>query len=212
MIKHIVNKKSIGEIKEVLRNKGVAVFPTDTVYGIGTIFNNPDGINRIYKIKNRELNKPIIALISDVKHLEKLVDIEKENVKAISKIIKKYWPGELTIVFNARENIGNNISKDNTIGVRIPKKAILLDIIESCGGVILTTSANISGENSPAKISDISDKLLENIDFILDDGTISNGVPSTVIKYADNKVAVLREGNIKKEQILNLLKRRAEDK
>lgn len=212
MIKHKVNKKSISEITEILKNRGVAVFPTDTVYGIGTIFNNSDGINRIYKIKKRDISKPIIALISDIKHLEKLVDLEKENVKNIMEIIKKYWPGELTIVFNADKNNENNFSKDNTVGVRIPKEPMLLNIIEACGGIILTTSANISGENSPVKISDISDNLLEKVDFILDDGTISNGIPSTVIKYTDNKIAVLREGNIKKEQILNLLKRRAEDK
>ena len=124
-------------------------------------------------------------------------------------IMKKYWPGELTIVF---DNSKYNVAEDNTIGVRIPGDEILLRIIESCGGIVFTTSANISGEKSPVKTQDISYDILEKTDFILDGGTILNGVPSTVVKYSAGKISVLREGNIKTEEILKLFMRRAEKK
>ena len=201
MNKHEMGKATVLGVVNCLKNNGVAIFPTDTVYGIGTVYNNPDGINRIYEIKQRDRNKPIVALISKFSDLNKLIDPEKENLGNISKITEKYWPGELTIVFDRSKY---NVAKDNTIGVRIPGNKILLEIIESCGGIIFTTSANISGEKSPVKIEDISCSILEKTDYILDGGPILNGVPSTVIKYSAGEISVLREGNIKKEEILKL--------
>ena len=208
MNKQKISEESVQEIVNCLRNNGIAIFPTDTVYGIGAVYNNPKGIDRIYEAKQRDKSKPIIALISDVSHLDKLISFEEDQGN-ISEIMKKYWPGELTIVF---DNSKYNVAEDNTIGVRIPGDEILLRIIESCGGIVFTTSANISGEKSPVKTQDISYDILEKTDFILDGGTILNGVPSTVIKYSAGKISVLREGNIKTEEILKLFMRRAEKK
>ena len=208
MNKQKISEESVQEIVNCLRNNGIAIFPTDTVYGIGAVYNNPKGIDRIYEAKQRDKSKPIIALISDVSHLDKLISFEEDQGN-ISEIMKKYWPGELTIVF---DNSKYNVAADNTIGVRIPGNEILLSIIESCGGIVFTTSANISGEKSPVKTQDISYDILEKTDFILDGGTILNGVPSTVIKYSAGKISVLREGNIKTEEILKLFMRRAEEK
>ncbi len=201
MNKKKISEESVQDIINCLKNNGIAIFPTDTVYGIGTVYNNPKGIERIYEVKQRDRSKPIIALISDISHLDKLVNLEEENPGNISEIMEKYWPGELTIVFDKSKY---NVAKDNTIGVRIPGNEILLRIIESCGGIVFTTSANISGEKSPAKIEDISYDILKKTDFILDGGPILNGVPSTVIKYSAGKISVLREGNIKTEEILKL--------
>ena len=201
MNKKKISEESVLEVINCLKNNGIAIFPTDTVYGIGTVYNNPKGIERIYEVKQRDRSKPIIALISDISHLDKLVNLEEENPGNISEIMEKYWPGELTIVFDKSKY---NVAKDNTIGVRIPGDEILLRIIESCGGIVFTTSANISGEKSPAKIEDISYDILKKTDFILDGGPILNGVPSTVIKYSAGKISVLREGNIKTEEILKL--------
>ena len=208
MNKQKISEESVQEIVNCLKNNGIAIFPTDTVYGIGAVYNNPGGIDRIYEAKQRDRSKPIIALISDISHLDKLISFEEDQGN-ISEIMKKYWPGELTIVF---DNSKYNVAEDNTIGVRIPGNEILLRIIESCGGIVFTTSANISGEKSPVKTEDISYDILKKTDFILDGGTILNGVPSTVIKYSAGKISVLREGNIKTEEILKLFMRRAEKK
>ena len=212
MNKQKVNESSIEEAVKVLKNGGTVIFPTDTVYGLGTSFTSLDGIENIYKIKKRDISKPLIALISDVKYLEKLIDFRFRDIKEIQKIIEKYWPGELTIVFRVNENIPKNaISDGNTIGVRIPKNEISLKIIENSGGIVFTTSANISGEASPRKIEDISSEVLEHVDLVLDNGNLNNGIPSTIIKYVDGVLEVLREGNIRKEEVLNLF-RRVEDR
>lgn len=212
MNKQSVNDSSVREAAEILKNGGTVVFPTDTVYGLGTSFYSLEGIEKIYKIKKREADKPLIALISDTKYLDKLIDPEYFHIQDIKKITEKYWPGELTIIFKANKNVPENaVSNGNTIGIRIPKNEISLKIIENSGGIVFTTSANISGEVSPAKIEDISNEILENVDLVLDNGNLNNGVPSTIIKYINRELSVIREGNIKKEEVLNLF-RRVEDR
>lgn len=201
MNKHKISGESVLGVINCLKNNGIAIFPTDTVYGIGAVYDNPGGIDRIYELKHRDRSKPIIALISSIDHLDKLVNIQESDLENISAILEKYWPGELTVIFDKSRY---NVAEDNTIGVRIPGDEILLKIIEYCGGVVFTTSANISGEKAPAKIEDISYDILEKADFILDGGPILNGVPSTIIKYSKGEIDVLREGNIKTEEILKL--------
>lgn len=212
MNKQSVNESSIKEAVKVLKNGGTVIFPTDTVYGLGTSFTSLEGIENIYKIKKRDTSKPLIALISDVKYLKKLIDFKFGNIKEIQKIIEKYWPGELTIIFKVNKNILKNaISNGDTIGVRIPKNEVSLKIIENSGGIVFTTSANISGEVSPIRIENISNDVLESVDLILDNGSLNNGIPSTIIRYVDGILDVLREGNIRKEEVLNLF-RRVEDR
>ena len=175
MNKQSVSDSSVREAAEILKNGGTVVFPTDTVYGLGTSFYSLEGIKKIYDIKRRETDKPLIALISDTKYLEKLIDTEYGNIQDIKKITEKYWPGELTIIFKANKNVPKNaVSNSNTIGIRIPKNEISLKIIENSGGIVFTTSANISGEVSPAKIEDISSEILENVDLVLDNGNLNN--------------------------------------
>ena len=93
MNKQSVSDSSVREAAEILKNGGTVVFPTDTVYGLGTSFYSLEGIKKIYDIKRRETDKPLIALISDTKYLEKLIDTEYGNIQDIKKITEKYWLG-----------------------------------------------------------------------------------------------------------------------
>ena len=214
MKKNLENSKLKNEIQNAviaLKNGGVAVFPTDTVYGIGTL-PKKEFVEKIYKIKKRDFSKKIIALISNQKILSNLINETSENMDKISNILNKYWPGELTIIFRANQNFTKKFDKDmQTIGIRIPKNKIALEIIENSGGVILTTSANISGENSVTKFENLNENLLKNVDVAISDESSENfekinnkltGKPSTIIKYENGKLILLREGNISFEEIL----------
>jgi len=179
--KNLENSKLKNEIQNAviaLKNGGVAVFPTDTVYGIGTL-PKKEFVEKIYKIKKRDFSKKIIALISNQKILSNLINETSENM--------------------------------DKIGIRIPKNKIALEIIENSGGVVLTTSANISGENSVTKFENLNENLLKNVDVAISDESIENfekinnkltGKPSTIIKYENGKLILLREGNISFEEIL----------
>lgn len=207
----MVTMTKIQDTVNILKNGGVAIFPTDTVYGIGTL---PEKkyVEKIYKIKKRDFSKKIIALISDKKILPELINETDKNIKKIENILEKYWPGELTVIFQANQNFTKNFDESmKTIGIRIPKNKIALEIIENSGGVVLTTSANISGENSVTKFENLNENLLKNVDVAISDESSENfekinnkltGKPSTIIKYENGKLILLREGNISFEEIL----------
>ncbi|WP_455045774.1 L-threonylcarbamoyladenylate synthase [Leptotrichia trevisanii] len=197
----------IQDTVNILKNGGVAIFPTDTVYGIGTL---PEKkyVEKIYKIKKRDFSKKIIALISDKKILPELINETDKNIKKIENILEKYWPGELTVIFQANQNFTKNFDESmKTIGIRIPKNKTALEIIKNAGGVLLTTSANISGENAVTKVETLSKELLKNVDIVVPNKNSElTGKPSTIVKYENGELSLLREGNISFEEIMENFK------
>ena len=189
----------------ILKNGGVAVFPTDTVYGIGTL-PEKKSVEKIYKIKKRDFSKKIISLISEKKKLSELINETPENIEKISSILEKYWPGELTVIFRANQNFTQKFDKSmKTLGIRIPKNEIALEIIKKSGGILLTTSANISGENAVTKIETLNKELLKNVDVVIpNEKSELTGKPSTIVNYENGKLTLLRKGNISFEEIINL--------
>ena len=200
------NKRRSATVKEavrVIKNGGVVIFPTDTVYGIGTL-PQKESVAKIYKIKKRDYSKKIIALISDIKVLKNLVQESCENMSKINKILEKYWPGELTVIFRANRDFTKKFDVQmTTIGIRIPKNKLVLELIEKSGGVLLTTSANISGKNSVSKIKNLDFEIQEKSDAVIFDEKNENltGKPSTIVKYENGKLTLLRQGNILFEEI-----------
>lgn len=202
-----IKKNKIEKAVQVLKRGGVVIFPTDTVYGIGSL-PEKKSVEEIYKIKKRDFSKKIIALIDDIKNLKNFINETEENMNKISKILDKYWPGELTVIFGANRNFTKKFDKNmQTIGIRIPKNKIALELIKKSGGVLLTTSANISGENSVKKIEDLSKELLKNVDIVIpNEKSELTGKPSTIVKYEKGKLVLLREGNILFDEIIKNLK------
>lgn len=193
------------EIIKKIKNGGIVIFPTDTVYGIGSI-PLKSSLNKIYEIKHRDFSKKIIALISSNDILKNIVDESDENLLKIQKILQFYWPGELTIIFKANKNFTNKFDETmETIGVRIPQSKIALNLIEKVGGILLTSSANLSGEKSTIKLKEINKTICDQVDVIIEAREKLTGIPSTIIKYEEGKISLLREGNIKFENILKLI-------
>ncbi len=193
------------EIIKKIKNGGVVVFPTDTVYGIGAI-PEKESLNKIYKIKHRDFSKKIIALISNNDVLKSIIDEREEDLSKIQKILQFYWPGELTVIFKANKEFINKFDKTmETIGVRIPKSKIALELIEKVGGILLTSSANLSGGKTVINMEDIDTAIINEVDIVIEAEENLTGIPSTIIKYENGKISLLREGNIKFENILKLI-------
>ena len=129
-------------------------------------------------------------------------------MKKFSKIFDECWPGELTVIFRANCDFTKKFDeKMKTIGIRIPKNKIALEIIEKSGGVVLTTSANISGESAVKRIEDLSKELIKNVDIIIsNEKSELTGKPSTIVKFENGGLTLLREGNILFEEIVKKLK------
>jgi L-threonylcarbamoyladenylate synthase len=160
-----------------LRNK-VIVFPTDTVYGIGCLYTDKESISRIYEIKGRDYDKPMVILCSSLEQVNKLI---KENQKIPNKL-KKHWPGKLTIIFFKNENIYDIITSGNVISKELLKKH----------GPMVVTSLNYSNQPAITKFEDVLE-FRNLVDYIVK-GEDLNAAPSTVYDLAND--LVLRQGEV----------------
>jgi len=188
---------------EIVKGK-IVIFPTETLYGIGTNAYNEEACKKIFKIKERPNTKPLIVLISDY---EMLCNIVEEPNEIEKKLIKKFWPGPLTIIFKGKENsmLPNIIiAKDNTIGIRMTDGKIIKQLLQKSNVPIVAPSANISGKTDATKIKQIVMELGEKVDYVLDSGNIEDNVPSTIVKVVENSIHILREGKITKEELMEI--------
>ncbi|MBI5698856.1 threonylcarbamoyl-AMP synthase [Candidatus Saganbacteria bacterium] len=175
------NDGSLKKAHDVLKSGGVIIFPTETVYGIGTLVSNEPGIKRIYEVKKRPLDKPLQILIADLKQAESLaLDISPKA----REVMKKHWPGPLTLVFKARSG--------GSVGIRMPKHDWLLKLIKETGP-LAASSANLSGLSEPISAEEVK----IDADLLIDGGKCKLGEASTVIDVSVDPPLILREGRIK---------------
>src|ERR671930_1730958 len=182
---------------------GIIVYPTDTIYGIGCNPYNYSSVQRIFKIKGRNKNKPLPILASTLEDVEKIVSLGE-----VGKVLaSKYWPGALTIVSHLiDENISTILtSGKKSVGVRIPNNKCTLLLLKHCK-YIAGTSANKSGDKPLKSPSEVILSSLDNFDALLDGGIIENGIESTVVDVLDpTSPKVVRQGAIKSEEVYKVL-------
>lgn len=189
-----INDEIIKEIINVLDNDGLIIFPTDTVYGIACNSFSDKGIYKLYKAKNRDFNNPIGVLTDSI---DKIKLVTSSINKTEEKLINKYFPGNLTIVFNKNDNVSSLLtSNKNTIGIRIPNNDIALQILKNYPYPLATTSVNISGKKEGNKIEDFINEFKDKVDIIIDGGKTLEK-PSTIVRVEDNNIKILRQGNLK---------------
>lgn len=185
-------------IKDKILDGGIGVIPTDTVYGLVCDALNIESVDKVYKLKKREYNKPLVILVSSIDMLRRCI---KDLNHLELDIIKNYWPGELTIVFKKSDYIPDIVAGGtDEIAIRMPNNKDLINLINSIDRPLVATSANVSSQDTITNINKLEDSIKDNIDFIIDGGTINNKA-STIIKVIDNKIRIYREGNISKDII-----------
>jgi len=189
-------KKSI----EILNAGGLIVFPTDTIYGLASKFDNLSAIQRIYTVKDRDQTKALAVLVGNISQVEEVSD---EIPPIAKRLMEKFWPGALTIVLQKSNKIVTPLSQDNSIGIRIPDDQFVRLLSENTGP-LATTSANISGLPSTTNVSEVLAQLRDLVDLIIDGGESPGGVASTVVDCRKNVIELLREGAISKQDLLNL--------
>lgn len=177
-------------VVDKLRQGGVIAYPTDTIYGIGCDIFNRKGVKKIYQIKQRDPRKPFSFICSDLSEVANYAQVSN----AAFKIMKRYLPGPYTFVLEASRVVPDLLTtKQKTVGIRIPDNPIALQIVRELGHPLVTTSANISGEDIFSDPADIEQRLGKILDLVVDGGSLS-GDPSTVISLVNDQIEVLREG------------------
>ncbi|HEB12306.1 MAG TPA: threonylcarbamoyl-AMP synthase [Actinobacteria bacterium] len=191
----------IRQAAALIKAGGVAVFPTDTVYGLGASIFHLDAIERLFKIKGRLKSKGLIAMIADIADVEKVCCEIPDQARAL---MTKFWPGPLTLVMPASDSIPRLMAVDGTIGVRLPNSRLAIELIRSVGEPLATTSANISGRASLLSVDEAKDALGDRVDVYIDGGLSPIGLESTVVDPGVEPLRIYREGAISKEAILEV--------
>jgi len=182
----------------VLKNGGLVVYPTETLYGIGADATNSGAVKKLTEYKNRPFGKPYSIAVLDEKMAEKYVELN-ETAK---NLYREFLPGPLTVISRGLHKVAPGVeSEDGTLGIRIPDYKLVLNIVKKFGKPITSTSANASYKKRPYKISDIleniSNKQKDLIDLIIDAGVLPPNDPSTVIDTTLDDPVTLRQGKIK---------------
>lgn len=191
-----LNNELKNKIKETLENDGVIAFVTDTVWGLGCLPNSEKAVKKIYEIKKREAVKPLILMSNEVENLKPYIKSLNEKAK---ELIKKYFPGALTLVVEKTEKAPDYMTSGfNTVGIRIPNNEVFKEICKATPEhVLATTSANLSHQPSSKTYAQALENMGLLADLVIEDfGKTAQGLESTVVLATENEIKILRQGAI----------------
>lgn len=186
----------IKKIVEVINNGGLVITPTDTIYGIMGDALNEEVIKKVFEVKKRPFSKPLILLMDSFE----MVDNYTEELSEMEmKLANRFWPGLVTFILKKNDKVNDLITSGNdTVGIRIPDNKDLLEIIRRLKRPVISTSANITGTPVITSTKLLEKDLIDNIDYIEDEGEVNN-ISSSIVKVEDDRLIVLRDGIISKE-------------
>lgn len=201
-LKNNIDNSQLKMAADVIKNGGIVVFPTETVYGIGTNGLDSNAVKRLYEIKQRPLTKPISLLVNSLDMVNKIA----ENITDLEyALMKKFFPGPLTIILKKKSIVPDIVTANSgTVGVRMPANEIAIKLIEYAGVPLATPSANISGKPSGTDLKDIMIDFNGKVDFFIDDGPSKIGLASTIVKVTNGVPHILRQGSITENEIRNV--------
>jgi len=194
-------EKNIAVASEIVRNGGLVVYPTETVYGLGCDPLNVRAVERVFQVKG-DRKKPLPILASSIRDVEKVAYLS-EGAKCCA---AKFWPGPLTIVLRKKPSLPDIVTHNqNSVGVRIPRHDVAIRLIQLSNGLLAGTSANKTGKKPPQTAEEATKQIGREVDVILDGGPASFGISSTVVDFTSTKPKLLREGPISLKEILAVL-------
>ena len=200
----MVQENSFQETVDALRSGNPAVYPTETVYGLGVAVAFAENPSVLYDIKQREQRKPIAWLVSDASDL----DHYGKHVPEFARVLARtFWPGPLTLIVSASDEVPSAFrSNEGTIGLRMPNNEKALELISAVGCPLATTSANISGLKAPKTFGNLSEDVCRQVSAVLkdDDDVNKSGVASTVLDCTGDHPVMVREGAISISDIRTL--------
>lgn len=192
-------EQNILNAAEIIKSGGLVAFPTETVYGLGADGLNPIAVAKIFEVKNRPVFNPLIIHISNKDWLNKFCVYNDERIDLL---IKKFWPGPLTLVLPKTDLVPDIVTAGNpTVAVRMPDHKVALNLIEKSGTPIAAPSANRFGHLSPTDAHHVKKSLQNKIDMILDGGKSKVGVESTIVQFENGNFYLLRPGGLSKEEL-----------
>jgi L-threonylcarbamoyladenylate synthase len=184
---------------ELLRAGGLVAFPTETVYGLGADALNSEAVQKVFAAKGRPSDNPLIVHIASLENVQQFAEAISEKGQ---KLARRFWPGPLTLVLQRKKNVPDIVTAGlDTVAVRVPDHPVTLELLKQFRGGIVGPSANISGKPSPTSAEHVYNDLNGKIDLILDAGSTTIGVESTVLDLTIDPPVILRTGGLSREEI-----------
>lgn len=194
------SEEDLNRAVAVLKSGGVVAFPTETYYGLAVDPLNPLALNHLFTLKQREISKPILTLVSDPGSLSALV---REIPDIYIPLMERFWPGPLTLVFQAKLNLPSLLTANtSTVGIRQSSHPFAQQLVSAFGRPITATSANISGLHAAIDAHQVRAQFGNKIDLIFDGGRTPGIIGSTIIGQSGNNLKLIREGMISFEEII----------
>lgn len=197
----VLKKDKKEEVCQAISNGEVVAFPTETVFGVGVKFGDKEALDKLMEAKDRDYSKAVTLMVPSKEDIEKYAYVTDQA----RKIIDRYMPGMMTLIFKRKEEVDSYMTNGKeTIGIRIPNDEYVLSLLESVGPM-LVTSANLSGRPNTTTTLEVLRQLDGRISIVVDGKTTDN-VASTVVDVSQEDIKILREGKIRKEDILEVMK------
>jgi len=191
-------------IRDVLEAGGVIAFPTDTYYGLGVDPFNEKGIRRIFEIKSRTYNKPLLVLIGTKSQINQLTESQSEEA---NHLIQNFWPASLTLIFDAVSKLPSILTANTgKVGIRLPRNEWTRRLIQAAGCALTATSANKSGGKNTRTAEEVLHIFGKDIDLIIDPGPAPGGKISTLLDTTISPPTILRHGTITQQEIDSCIK------
>ncbi|MET1160059.1 MAG: L-threonylcarbamoyladenylate synthase [Thermoprotei archaeon] len=203
-----IDHKLVEYAARVLREGGLVAFPTETVYGLGALISKPDAVKRIFEVKGRPPDNPLIVHVTGI---EMFLELVREPPEEVIRLAEKLWPGPFTIVWWKKPVVPDIVTAGlPKVAVRSPAHPVALKLIEYAETAIAAPSANRSGKPSPTRAEHVIDDLYGLIEVIIDSGETLHGVESTVIDFTHDPPRLLRPGALPIEEVEKLLGKKIE--
>ena len=197
----ILKQNQLNEAAELLKQGKVIAFPTETVYGLGVVFDDQKAYDSLCTVKRRPPEKPFTLMLADVKEVEKYADLN--NVARA--LVKEFMPGQFTLITKAKEGLPSwCVSNQGNVGIRIADYDLIRDLIRKTGKPLLVPSANRSGEKPATNTQETIDAFGDELAAIVEGESVSN-IPSTIVFVGDTYSDVFREGAVKIDDIRRVI-------
>ena len=191
--------RGIKKAAQIILRGGVIAFPTETFYGLAADALTEAALKKIFQVKKREEGKPLLLLIADQSWLKGLV----QNISPLAeRLMNRFWPGPLTLVFNASPQLSPLLTADTgKIGIRLSPHPVTQALVQAVGRAITGTSANLSGQPGTLTAREVFQSLGESLDAVLDGGKTAGGPGSTVLDVSDPSPQIIRDGMIPRNEL-----------
>lgn len=193
----------VGRVAEVLRQGGLAVYPTETFYGLGARATDARALSRLVAAKLRPEGKPLPLVAADRDLAFSAWAAVGEGARRLA---DRFWPGPLTLVARAAPGLPGEVAGGGTVGVRVPGSPVARELSRLAGDLLVSTSANPAGGPPPVRVEDLDPSLLARVDAVLDRGPTPGGLPSTVVELADGGAVLVRAGAVPWDEVQAVLR------